>query len=223
MRKFGLTYLVADFISKLIPHKRIPDTSSVEFTHSVLEFLRQLDQIQETNPRITMSFHANDGLWIYCDGSSQLFLKPTQKFLLLHVFEKNQIYLAIPKAKDIFTHSRSVEYAAGLWEIQNPELEWLIKYFQETWQPSGLPQQNEPTLHPRHIPGDVRQYALTQFINGGRICMGVTGRTKKHKLVMNSPIEFDHILPYSKGGANTDWNVQVLCLECNRIKHATAM
>ena len=221
MRKFGLTYQVADFISKLIPRKRIPDASSAEFTHSVLVFLRQLDQIQETNPRITMSFHANDGLWVYCDGSSQLFLKPTQKFLLLHVFEKNQTYLTISKAKGIFTHSRTVEYAAGLWEIQNPELEWLIKYFQESWPPSGLSQQNEHTLHPRHIPGDVRQYALTQFIKGGRICMGVMGRTKKHKVV-NAQIEFDHILPHSEGGANTDWNVQVLCLECNRIKRATA-
>lgn len=221
MRKFGLTYQVTDFISKLIPRKRIGDVHSVEFTYSVLEFLRQLDQIQETNPRITMSFHANDGLWVYCDGSSQLFLKPTQKFLLLHVFEKNKSYDAISLAKEIFTHRRTVEYAAGLWEIRNPELEWLLKYFQESWRPSGLSQLNEPTLHPRHIPGDVRQYVLTQFINGGRICMGVKDQTEKHK-VGNAQIEFDHILPYSEGGANTDWNVQILCLKCNRVKRATA-
>jgi len=148
MRKFGLTYQIVDFIGRLIPRKRFPDANSVEFIHSVLEFLSQLDQIQETNPRITMSFHANDGLWVFCDGLSQLFLKPTQKFLLLHVFEKNQINLDISKAKDIFTSGRTVEYSAGLWEIKNPELEWLIRYFRDSWQPSELSQHSEPTLHP---------------------------------------------------------------------------
>lgn len=222
MRKFGLTYQVADFISKLFSRKRIPDASSSVFVHSVLEFLSQLDQIQEKNPRITMSFHANDGLWVYCDGSSQLFLKPTQRFLLLHVFEKNKTYLGISKAKGIFTNSRTVEYAVGLWEIQQPEMEWLIQFFQKSWPQSELSQKNEPTLHPRHIPGVVRQYALTQFIKEGRVCMGVTGETRRHKVKKIDPIEFDHILPHSEGGANTDWNIQVLCRACNRIKRATA-
>ncbi len=36
----------------------------------------------------------------------------------------------------------------------------------------------------------------------------------------NEDIEFDHIIPHSKGGANTYRNIQLLCEPCNRSKSA---
>jgi hypothetical protein len=36
----------------------------------------------------------------------------------------------------------------------------------------------------------------------------------------NALLEFDHIIPYSKGGASTYRNVQLLCQRCNRTKSA---
>ncbi len=55
----------------------------------------------------------------------------------------------------------------------------------------------------RHIPQDVKN-AVWQRDGGKCVQCGAT-----------SYLEFDHIIPYTKGGANTLANVQLLCRSCN--------
>ena len=55
----------------------------------------------------------------------------------------------------------------------------------------------------RSIPRDVRQRVWTKY--GGRCA----------ECGSDQYLEFDHIVPFSRGGSNTDQNVQLLCRRCN--------
>jgi hypothetical protein len=57
-----------------------------------------------------------------------------------------------------------------------------------------------------HIADDVKMFVWNR--DGGR-CV---------KCGSNENLEFDHIIPVSKGGSNTARNIQILCEACNRSK-----
>src|SRR5262249_15265924 len=58
----------------------------------------------------------------------------------------------------------------------------------------------------RHIPDEVKREVWDR--DGGR-CV----RCKS-----SDYLEFDHIIPHARGGANTANNVQILCRKCNLLK-----
>ncbi|HOM52356.1 MAG TPA: HNH endonuclease signature motif containing protein [Phycisphaerae bacterium] len=58
-------------------------------------------------------------------------------------------------------------------------------------------------LPTRHIPRDVRQRVYQKY--GGRCA----------ECGSNQYLEFDHIIPVTKGGSNSEQNVQLLCRRCN--------
>lgn len=61
----------------------------------------------------------------------------------------------------------------------------------------------------RSIP---REVMLKVVRRDGQICQ------QCHQPVPDNKVEFDHLIPYSKGGTSTAGNIRLLCFECNRKK-----
>jgi len=60
--------------------------------------------------------------------------------------------------------------------------------------------------HPRHISERTRQIIFSRDEGKCQICGS------------NEDIQYDHIIPFSKGGNNSEKNIQLLCAKCNRLK-----
>jgi hypothetical protein len=221
-KRYGNLYKVSEFIWRLIPKISTISESSQDYILSIIEFLKKLDTLQENNWSITIRIHASDGIYLYHNLKQQFFIKPTQKHLLFHIFEKNKLLSAINSQSNLFQNKFKKDYAIGIWKISHEdELQWLLNYIDNNFEMTKETYENN-SFHPRNIPGYVRQAILEEFEKNGRYCNGVSGKTKRHKVKLETPIEFDHILPYSKRGSSDYRNVQILCKECNRIKASTA-
>ncbi len=59
----------------------------------------------------------------------------------------------------------------------------------------------------RHIPKDVQREVWRRDMGK---CVECSSQIR---------LEYDHIIPFSKGGSNTVRNIQLLCEKCNRSKH----
>jgi len=99
----------------------------------------------------------------------------------------------------------AVKKANGLYSVADPEmveatLDTLVRLAKrELVVTTG----DGPT---RHIPQDIKQAVWQRDMGKCVQCADA------------SYLEFDHIIPYSKGGANTVGNVQLLCRKCNLAK-----
>jgi hypothetical protein len=69
-------------------------------------------------------------------------------------------------------------------------------------------QQSNFSTPNRNIPSNVKQHVWRR--DGGR-CVQCGSTTN---------LEYDHDIPVSRGGSNTERNVRILCRSCNRKKHA---
>lgn len=99
----------------------------------------------------------------------------------------------------------STKKGNGLYAVHDPEMaEAIIDTLTRMAKRQLLAPKDETAT--RHIPQDVKQ-AVWQRDQGK--CVQCRAATY---------LEFDHIIPFSKGGANTIQNVQLLCRKCNLSK-----
>ena len=96
-----------------------------------------------------------------------------------------------------------------------PEVEALYEIINNPNVPADLRREAEHKLSKathridsRYIPSEVKQAVYERDQGRCVIC----GSMKE--------LEYDHIIPFSRGGANSVGNVQLLCRTCNRQKHA---
>ncbi|MCA8913791.1 MAG: HNH endonuclease [Planctomycetes bacterium] len=95
--------------------------------------------------------------------------------------------------------------ASGLYQVPDPELALETLYTAVMIERRHM-QPNEGEERTRHIPQSVKHAVWHR--DGGR-CVQCGAAQHLH---------FDHIIPFSRGGANTVENIQLLCVSCNLAK-----
>ncbi len=86
-------------------------------------------------------------------------------------------------------------------------LDFLEVFLEEDYMP--IEENSEEDEKPnRHIPKDVK---VSVWRRDKGQCVQCSSKEK---------LEYDHIIPVSKGGSNTERNIQLLCEKCNRRKSA---
>jgi len=74
---------------------------------------------------------------------------------------------------------------------------------------SGATETKECRRQGRYLPRDIMLKVVRRDNQICQVC---------HQHVRDDEIEFDHIIPYSKGGPTTVGNIRLLCRSCNRKK-----
>lgn len=84
--------------------------------------------------------------------------------------------------------------------------------------PATLPSAPTPPQH--YIPAPVGERHHRRISQDVKIAVSARDGGRCRQCGSTEKLHFDHIIPVSKGGANTIANIQLLCASCNRSKAA---
>lgn len=233
MLKYGPTSRVAQFIARTIP-KRGSGQYGELFAIDAADILQRLDALELRNARLSVSVYA-DSLRAFYDGQILFFMMPAQGHIRVMVGKNwgnpgsKFLLRCITDAAKSGKHFKTPKHN-GVDRQWLADRDDLVKFCQFVGKLEGPPRSRaaDDDEHPRNFPSELRTAAFEHFERSGYRCPGY-GR-KPHRLAMlkgkdrveYAQFHFDHILPYSKGGASSAWNIQVLCAECNLRKNARA-
>lgn len=119
--------------------------------------------------------------------------------------------------KSVLLELKAAGFETKHWAIKTillTEIEYMISILQILVEPDFIPLESEgddssKDESNRHIPSSVKIAVWRRDLGK---CIDCGSREK---------LEYDHLIPVSKGGSNTDRNIQLLCQNCNRKKAAT--
>jgi hypothetical protein len=74
----------------------------------------------------------------------------------------------------------------------------------------GFTETSEPRRHGRYIPFKIKVRVVRRDNYTCQVC-------GKH--LLDDEVEFDHVIPISKGGSSEEHNIRLTCFECNRDKN----
>jgi hypothetical protein len=177
-----------------------------DWRDATIKFLWDLYEIRDRNPAISVVVHKDDGIILYHDAAPLAYFHFRQRHILVHAARG---YFIWSKDRRPFSKPHKGSWPL-MWKCDaKAELEEFLRLVR------GLPTQ-EPTVqnegHSRHIPQWVREAVLER--DEGRCQAPGCGAT--------SNLHFDHIFPFSRGGASIEpKNVQILCGRHNLQKGAT--
>ena len=224
--KYGATYGLADFFQRLIPARDL--AANKELLRATCEGLKRLAELQNSNPWITIVATVSAGVWIHYQGRKFALINPAQNYLRVgaayrHTSAAEQMKRFFGEAIDSGNVAEVESAYLDQWRFNAEALPKVWEFFEKLEYPTEQENDEIAKRHPRTFFGADRELALEEFERGGRICPGVASIAPSHKVGSEDRLVFDHILPYSKGGASTYANLNVMCQECNAKKGATAL
>jgi hypothetical protein len=221
---YGTLHKITNFIERAIP-RRGSGIFQKMFVFNVIAFVQALDAIQQTNPMIALTVHNNDGIWVSYKGLRIFLIKPGKDGCTLLSGEWSPVASRLARMADsrskIFSDTTATE-DYRTWRVDSQGLRAIIAFLKKLPANSARLKLSDPS-HPRNFPSDLRNLALEEFERNGAICPGIPGRPKHKVDLKRDRVEYDHILPFSRGGSNNQRNIQVLCAQCNREKSAKAL
>ena len=122
--------------------------------------------------------------------------------VMFAIFNEDFYEIRIPRTEDYYSNEELDIYVKEKIYKNNKKFEEIKK----TVEAYEKYESNEEHIRRQPIPEDVKFEVWRR--DGGK-CV-ICGSQKN--------LEFDHIIPFSKGGSSTARNLQLLCQECNRKK-----